>query len=885
MRDRLILSRSRLLYTLGLAVLFLIGSLLTGELARGSEGGDSAQWIWAYRDEPSPKNRFTYFRKAFTLRAVPEDAEVRVAADSNARVWVNGAVVRRKMARYHEEHITAEVIDAAPYLKAGKNVIVVLHHNWGDIVTFQRTGNEHAGLYVNSRWLKSDTSWRCITAPQFIAHDKQVVGVNGHSRIRYPQIVDGRKTLAGDAHDPGFDDRAWSRAVAVADGPWPAVPEDVETPAQREYPVRPMAVLAAGEVARVEPLSDDPFSMAAGIRAAKYDPSRAATREAGRLLEGRPATVVGLTGTSHYMTFDFGRPVHGYPFLELGDAPEGTLIDFGYCEIPFALYDGEIHVDLNGWIDPEGVVGKGYGDRYFTRKGTQNVEFPDERTARWMTIHIHSVSDGPIVIEDVGIVKSQYPIKMIGSFECGNERISQIVKLALIHAEVTMTDSYIDTPGREDGQWIEDARLRALLSASWFGDTKLRELMIRTHAQGQGKDGDLHPFAPSNFPAYPAAYDWSVQWVAALYDDYMWTGRTKLIERYWRNLCRYWENALSHVDEDGLWRTKRVLADIRVGLHCEDDSQSSGIVTPWMIERLRWSVEMAEAVGEKEQADAWRSASDKMADAFRKYHIVPAEGIVPAHVGERADPDDPSLLRGYSQAGQTVAITSGLMTGKEAAANLNYAFAEPDGSPSPGVTRWNNPTYCYRALRGLSDTGFTDRAVAHLIERYAPYLPGHPRNPVPVQLQGPYGGPLPEYWVSREDLRLEPGQINTAQPEDETGSHGWGAVPLVWLHDSLLGVTIAEPGGAKIRIAPDAGGLPYVAGHTLTPKGVVWVYWDPQRWLLEVRIPDGVTAELVMPKVCAGKEVEIVRAAGEVKPRRDSIFALDKGGDYVVQIK
>lgn len=885
MRDRLILSRSRLLYTLGLAVLFLIGSLLTGELARGSEGGDSAQWIWAYRDEPSPKNRFTYFRKAFTLRAVPEDAEVRVAADSNARVWVNGAVVRRKMARYHEEHITAEVIDAAPYLKAGKNVIVVLHHNWGDIVTFQRTGNEHAGLYVNSRWLKSDTSWRCITAPQFIAHDKQVVGVNGHSRIRYPQIVDGRKTLAGDAHDPGFDDRAWSRAVAVADGPWPAVPEDVETPAQREYPVRPMAVLAAGEVARVEPLSDDPFSMAAGIRAAKYDPSRAATREAGRLLEGRPATVVGLTGTSHYMTFDFGRPVHGYPFLELGDAPEGTLIDFGYCEIPFALYDGEIHVDLNGWIDPEGVVGKGYGDRHFTRKGTQNVEFPDERTARWMTIHIHSVSDGPIVIEDVGIVKSQYPIKMIGSFECGNERISQIVKLALIHAEVTMTDSYIDTPGREDGQWIEDARLRALLSASWFGDTKLRELMIRTHAQGQGNNGDLHPFAPSNFPAYPAAYDWSVQWVAALYDDYMWTGRTKLIERYWRNLCRYWENALSHVDEDGLWRTKRVLADIRVGLHCEDDSQSSGIVTPWMIERLRWSVEMAEAIGEKEQADAWRSVGDKMAGAFRKYHIVPAEGIVPAHVAERADPDDPSLLRGYSQSGQTVAITSGLMTGKEAAANLNYAFGEPDGSPSPGVTRWNNPTYCYRALRALSETGFTERAVTHLIERYAPYLPGHPRNPVPVQLQGPYGGPLPEYWVSREDLRLEPGQINTAQPEDETGSHGWGAVPLVWLHDSLLGVTIAEPGGAKIRIAPDAGGLPYVAGHTLTPKGVVWVYWDPQRWLLEVRIPDGVTAGFAMPKVCAGKEVEIVRAAGEVKPRRDSIFALDKGGDYVVQIK
>jgi hypothetical protein len=72
-------------------------------------------------------------------------------------------------------------------------------------------------------------------------------------------------------------------------------------------------------------------------------------------------------------------------------------------------------------------------------------------------------------------------------------------------------------------------------------------------------------------------------------------------------------------------------------------------------------------------------------------------------------------------------------------------------------------------------------------------------------------------------------------------------VPLLWLHDTLLGVRILEPGGAKIRIAPQSGGLPFVAGHTMTPKGLVFVHWDPRAWRLEIIVPEGVDAEIVVP--------------------------------------
>jgi hypothetical protein len=365
-----------------------------------------------------------------------------------------------------------------------------------------------------------------------------------------------------------------------------------------------------------------------------------------------------------------------------------------------------------------------------------------------------------------------------------------------------------------------------------------------------------------------------------LWDHYLWTGKPDIVRRNWDALCRYWKHALAPLGEDGIWRTNAVLADIRVGQRCEP-KQSSGIVTPWIIERLRWSAQMAEAIGEPKAAAEWRATADKMAEAFRKHHIVPAKDGVPAHVGDRLDTNKPDVARGYSQAGQTIAVTAGLLTREEAIADLEYAFSSFDGSPPDGVTRWNNPTYSYRSLKALSSVGMADRAVRHLIERYEPYLPRHPRNLVPLALQGPYGGPLPEYWISREDLNLKPGEINSAQPADETGSHGWGAVPLLWLHDSLLGVEIVEPGGGRLRIAPDAGGLAFVAGYTNTPKGVVWVKWEPAQWRLEIVIPNGMTAEVILPREFESRPVAVAEKAGTADPTDKNVFRIRSAGRYV----
>jgi hypothetical protein len=424
------------------------------------------------------------------------------------------------------------------------------------------------------------------------------------------------------------------------------------------------------------------------------------------------------------------------------------------------------------------------------------------------------------------------------------------VKLSLEHAIVSMSDTYVDTPGREDGQWLEDARLRGELSAQWFGDIKLRQLFLQLVAQSQRIDGTFHPFPPSNYPIVSNP-DWAAEWVGALYDDYLWTSETIRIRKYWPQVRAFWSHVLSSVNPDGLWIEDKVFADIRVGIH-PGPGQSSGIVTAQLIDRLALSIEMAKASGFKEDARQWQVIHNDTLAAFTREHLVPAFAGTPLHVDDVADPRNHKTIRGFSQAAQVMAVGAGLLSGADARADLEFAFPGPDGSPPSGVDRWNNPTYLFRALDALSSVNLSDRASQHLLERFSPYLPGDPHNTTPGLLQGKYGGPLPEYWISRDDLRLAPGTKAPTQPIDASGSHGWNAVGLVWLHTRLLGVTLATPGGREVNIHPDAGGFNSIDGTTMTPRGPISIAWKPLLRRLSISLPLGVIANVQLPEPLSG---------------------------------
>ncbi|MCK5588067.1 MAG: PCI domain-containing protein [Candidatus Lokiarchaeota archaeon] len=92
-----------------------------------------AQWIWSA--SRGGDDVFRYFRKAFWLTDKPTSAVLRITADDDYWLYVNGVFVGSdshyfgNAPEWHWQ--TAEVYDITHLLKDGKNVIAVKVYEWG----------------------------------------------------------------------------------------------------------------------------------------------------------------------------------------------------------------------------------------------------------------------------------------------------------------------------------------------------------------------------------------------------------------------------------------------------------------------------------------------------------------------------------------------------------------------------------------------------------------------------------------------------------------------------------------------------------------------------------------------------------------------------------
>jgi hypothetical protein len=72
-------------------------------------------------------------------------------------------------------------------------------------------------------------------------------------------------------------------------------------------------------------------------------------------------------------------------------------------------------------------------------------------------------------------------------------------------------------------------------------------------------------------------------------------------------------------------------------------------------------------------------------------------------------------------------------------------------------------------------------------------------------------------------------------------------------------VTPAEPGFARVRIAPQPGDLAWASGRVPTPHGTVEVDWrrEGDRMVLAIEVPAGCAADVALPCGMAPMGVEV----------------------------
>jgi alpha-L-rhamnosidase len=228
---------------------------------------------------------------------------------------------------------------------------------------------------------------------------------------------------------------------------------------------------------------------------------------------------------------------------------------------------------------------------------------------------------------------------------------------------------------------------------------------------------------------------------------------------------------------------------------------------------------MAEAIGEKADAETYRNLHEAVSEAFQKTFVA-ADG----------------KIEGDAQGSYVVPIAFRLLTPtqeKQAAAHLARLFA----------TDFKNVCgYGYSCpntiLRALQKIGRTDLAYQLLLSKEFPSL-GYE--------VGLGATTIWEHWDGYVPGR---GFLDSVSDSSDAFNQCWSGSSVEWFYEGILGINPAESGYAKILIAPQpGGGLTYAKGHYDSVRGRIAVEWHikDRQFNMRVTAPADVPTTVMLP--------------------------------------
>ena len=165
------------------------------------------------------RNVFVLFRRTFTLASHPgtalRAATLHVFADTRYRLWVNGEIVAYGPARFLPTHPEYDTIDLRPWLRRGRNALLIEANSFGDnsfesmpsiggfiAAGIVRTATERHDLRTPGEWRMQRAAAWDADAPLY-------------SFAQSPVEIKDERLLPPAVQSWRFDDRAWARPVVV----------------------------------------------------------------------------------------------------------------------------------------------------------------------------------------------------------------------------------------------------------------------------------------------------------------------------------------------------------------------------------------------------------------------------------------------------------------------------------------------------------------------------------------------------------------------------------------------------------------------------------------------------------------------------------------------
>jgi alpha-L-rhamnosidase len=466
------------------------------------------KWESSWISHPS-SSLFDYgvfrFRNHFSLDKDPEKFIVYVSADNRYRLFVNGSEVCSGPARGTMQNWRYEIVDIAPWLHCGENVLAAEVFNLGEFrpvaqfssrTAFILQAAGESGKLVNT----GISEWKVVQDPAYSAIEVTREMVQDYYVAGPCDRIEGSK-YQWNWETQTFNDSTWSRPKIVAPGVgrgymhgvyWNLVPRNI--PAMEQKLLRFEKLLKSKGV-------QVPDGFIHGEQQVKI-----------------PAySNVSLLLDQSYLSV-------GYPEIIVSHG-KGSSIKVTYAE---ALIDQD--GSKGNRNNTSGKVIRGYYDLFLPDGGTQR-KFRPLWLRTWRFVQLDIETDGePLEINDYYGIFTAYPFEEKATFSTDESSVSEIWKTGWRTARLCAGETYMDCPYWEQLQYIGDTRLQSLISLYVSGDDRLMRNALLQIDDSRIPEGLTYARAPSAVPQITPPF--SLYWIDMVHDYFMHRDDPKFVRQF-----------------------------------------------------------------------------------------------------------------------------------------------------------------------------------------------------------------------------------------------------------------------------------------------------------------------------------------------------------------
>jgi alpha-L-rhamnosidase len=724
-----------------------------------------AGWI-THPTAPLREPLVLHFRRNVTLPSVPASYIVRVSADNRFILFVNGQRVGDGPARGDLTHWRYERYDLAPMLKAGENLITATVWNFGVFAPVAQFSDRTAFLLESEATGDTGVStggksdgWKVEIEPGQRPMDRSTVSIQEY-------MASG----PGEAIDAAHYDWAWNDAKESGTAWVPAA-----------SPMRDAVFAGVNRAHSWNAVGDNPW----GLMPDELPPMESSTTPTGRMvrttileLRAFPATPVTVPANSHVqLMIDRKTLTTAYPRLTVSGG-KGADVLLTYAE---ALYDKNGHKGDRDEVGTREALG--IKDRFLPDGGEHRSFEPLWwRTWRYLELDIET-KDAPLQLESLTAQFTAYPFKELASFKGDDPDLAKIWEISWRTARLDAHETYMDTPYYEQLQYIGDTRIQALISYAVANDDRLAQQAIQAFDWSRSPDGITRSRYPSNLPQFIPTF--SLLWVDMLHDYWMYRPDPKLVRDTLPHTRTVFEWYGKYEQPDGLLHETpwwSFIDWVPTGeIPTYDSHGESCVTTLEYLGSLQDAAELEKTFGDETLATRYKARAARARSGIYDKCWVAGRGLL-------ADTPEKKL---FSQQANILGALYDVIPKEKQQDVLRKMVDIYPGTTPDGVL---SASYYFRfyLARALDHAGLGDE-----------YL-----NSI-----GPWRKLLPLHFSTWPEI---PG-------DTRSDSHAWSAHPAYDFLTLVAGIEPANPGFAKVRIAPHFGTLNSIVATYPHPQGNIEV--------------------------------------------------------------